>query len=637
MDDTLTNNKKYHNLQNNSRNKFDTNFSKENSNYLILDKLKSFYSLKTLIPPLHQNNKAAVLDIFKDILSDILDKIFYQDEKDLLNIEINQATERNKNIRLNSIQVKDHTMSITDEEKSKREIINENLNDGWSFKFDEKFFKDAKRQFRRKRKKILSESEKLLPKILIDFVNPRDIKRGYRKNIFKKSNTLHPILYKNLEEKLLNKNSKYLKLDVSQCYSDDTRKIDTTRIQFNCEKIKYSNSLFRSKLKFRENWKMIYNNPDIEENIKIKFMGIQSNKDQLKNKIEEKTIDFISNILNDELNKDKNNKLSKELTKLYREEKYDIEIDEHTIKENTPICHFIGGKTKLFKENKQYLISIYFDIYQDILNDVFNSKNSLFEFNESKKGKTIMENFRIISKIRPAFLHRTTIARQSIIKKFETLTHSPKLNKIEDRVNSGHSDKNKGRSKDDEDDDTKSNFDILGFANQTYINNILLRDFGYIENIQNIEKSNSDELNTENCLHTTIYNESLSRVDNSVSENKICENNLNLLKNRSDNSKKFTSKSNLNCNYENENENEGNISSVIQNQQIKKKSTDEFKKKQDNEFDTDENINILKNIKIKKDIKKSKNKSSKFNVLKDKDNLQNDFFYEISKNNYLIF
>ena len=72
---------------------------------------------------------------------------------------------------------------------------------------------------------------------------------------------------------------------------------------------------------------MIYNNPDIEENIKIKFMGIQSNKDQLKNKIEEKTIDFISNILNDELNKDKNNKLSKELTKLYREEKYDIEID----------------------------------------------------------------------------------------------------------------------------------------------------------------------------------------------------------------------------------------------------------------------------------------------------------------------
>ena len=185
--------------------------------------------------------------------------------------------------------------------------------------------------------------------------------------------------------------------------------------------------------------------------------------------------------------------------------------------------------------------------------------------------------------------------------------------------------------------DTKSNFDILGFANQTYINNILLRDFGYIENIQNIEKSNSDELNTENCLHTTIYNESLSRVDNSVSENKICENNLNLLKNRSDNSKKFTSKSNLNCNYENENENEGNISSVIQNQQIKKKSTDEFKKKQDNEFDTDENINILKNIKIKKDIKKSKNKSSKFNVLKEKDNLQNDFFYEISKNNYLIF
>ena len=37
-------------------------------------------------------------------------------------------------------------------------------------------------------------------------------------------------------------------------------------------------------------------------------------------------------------------------------DKYDIEIDEHTIKENTPICHFIGGKTKLFKENNDLAV-----------------------------------------------------------------------------------------------------------------------------------------------------------------------------------------------------------------------------------------------------------------------------------------
>lgn len=290
--------------------------------------------------------------------------------------------------------------------------------------------------------------------------------------------------------------------------------------------LKNLNTLRKTFRNIRENWILTYDNPNIDEKIKLKLFDIQSNKDGLKNKLEDKVKENINIILNADLNSDKNNKLSKKLINLYREEIYDLDIENFEEKSNKiiPKPTFIGAKAKILQENKDYLISVYFDIYDDILNDIFNSGKSIFDFNEDLKGSSILKNFQMRPRERQETIYNSPL-KDKMINKIENLRSGLSL-KLSNTSNNNYSKENsicsdhifnKGFKNlctclniNNDNDETRSNYDRLGLANQTYINNILLRDFSYKEKLQYIETSKSDSLSENSLENTSRMNDSIN-------------------------------------------------------------------------------------------------------------------------------
>lgn len=433
--------------------------------------------------------------------------------------------------------------------------------DKWLFKYDDNVFDDLanndnnKRKWpqkrRKKRKQQKLQSQKLMHKILIDFINPKDLKEGLlRQKQFFRALTLNPVKYKDFDEALVKKNLKLLDLNSSESEGELRVKDIKTRdlIRRYCV-LKNSNTLTKTNNKIRQNWQNIFDNPNLEENTKLKFMDILSNKSHLKNKIEEIVLDHINNILTDDINSDKNNKLSKKLIKLYREETYNLDVEKYDneAKNAFPNPTLFSTKAKILQENKDYLISAYFDIYEDILNDVFNSGNSIFEFNEEIKGNSILRNFQIRNKNeRQQAISKHGAQKDHFVNQIDSLKNAYNARRvnlftkeslsISDRlrmqfreqsnlnsnnannnyiINTGSLEYNDNHNNNNQMEtlETRSNYDKLGLANQTYINNILLRDFSYKEKLHYIENSRSDKVSDNN---NTIL-ENTSRINDSIS------------------------------------------------------------------------------------------------------------------------
>lgn len=255
--------------------------------------------------------------------------------------------------------------------------------------------------------------------------------------------------------------------------------------------------------KIKQNWKIVYDNPNLDHDIKIKLMGILTLKDQLKNKIEDQTLEYISKILNQDLYSDKNNKLSKQLIKLYREEKYDINIDDSEMN-NFIIPNLSAGKAKILQENKDYLNLVYFDIYNDILYDIFDSGACIADFNDKIKGSSILKNFEHEKNKKNPLKKISTINKDFILRNMENFNFKSSRKSIVYLPNSLNSERYKVSI--NADDDTRSNYDRLGLANQTYINNILLRDFTYKEKLDYIDKSDSENEKSDTSVDNVISN-----------------------------------------------------------------------------------------------------------------------------------
>lgn len=478
---------------------------------------------------------------------------------------------------LNDLNLADNEQNQNSENDSANETLNNHLKDKdseliydpnspqdkWLFKYDDDVFNDLGNnnnkskwsQMRRKRHKPPKlQSQRLMHKILIDFINPKDLKEGLlRQKQFMKALTLNPLKYKDFDELLVKKNLKLMYLNTSESEGEPRVKdIKTRDLIKRSYVLKNLNTLTKTNNKIRENWKNILNNPNLEENTKLKFMDILSNKSHLKNKLEEMVLDHINNILTDDLNSDKNNKLSKKLIKLYREETYNLDVEkyENEAKNAFPHPTILNSKAKLLQENKDYLISAYFDIYEDILNDIFNSGNSIFEFNEELKGSSILKNFQIrtkserhraISKRGPQkdylvnqieSLKNAYNARRVNLFTKESLSISDRL-RMQFRYQSNFSALNSGSLNNNnnlnhlESFDTRSNYDKLGLANQTYINNILLRDFSYKEKLHYIENSRSDKVSDINDTvldNTSHVNDSISLTNNGTGSSHMKKN-----------------------------------------------------------------------------------------------------------------
>ena len=114
-------------------------------------------------------------------------------------------------------------------------------------------------------------------------------------------------------------------------------------------------------------------NPYINPEAKIKLTDLQSSKNQLKEDIEEKIIGRVKKIINEDLIFCKNNKNCKRILNFFREKKYDIDCEKLMIK-NHEIQNptFLAAKGKVLQESTNYLITTYFDIYEEILNNIFN-------------------------------------------------------------------------------------------------------------------------------------------------------------------------------------------------------------------------------------------------------------------------
>ncbi len=416
-------------------------------------------------------------------------------------------------------------------------------------------------------KPIKLKSQKLIHYLPSDFINTNDLKEGFlnQKKLIK-SLSLNPIQYKNLDEILVKKNLKLMKLILSS-ESDNEIEHENSNINLNINNDKYNNeenniklsnnysktktknlvkrtiilknvnTLIRKQNDIRENWNFSYGNINLGENLKLKFMDIVSNKNHLKNIIESLVLERINNTLNDNLDSDKINKVSKRLLKLYRNKNYYLDIEKYNIEEQTifPNLNIVNNaKQKIIKENKDYLISSYFDIYEDILFDIYNSGNLIYEFNDQIKGNSILSNFQIDKAKNEKRLDNEYDKENNHLYKNDYLKKNYSQNILYDMVSFerfsicdkkrifnqnilnnnqnvkkiyNYEIKNTQQCNENnnvlEYEETKSNYDKLGLPNQTYINNILLRDFTYKEKKYYQENSCSDFFSdvtvVENC------------------------------------------------------------------------------------------------------------------------------------------
>lgn len=564
---------------------------------------------------------------------------------------------------------------LSENGKKKRKLINDDVKNSQKYdsliKYEEgiknKGSKYKKRKNNRPRK---LESEDLMHKIIIDFINPKDLKEGLLKQKqFLKSLTLNPINYKKTDENLLKKNLRIIYSNSPENNSErDYRKIKTKDLIKQTQILKNLNTLTNTCNIIRENWKLIFNNPTLEENIKLKFMDILSNKNHLKNKIEEKVLESISTILTDNLNSDKNNKLSKQLIKLYRRENTDLEIEEFNSKAKNvfPNPMFFSAKARILQENKDYLISAYFDIYNDILTDIFNSEKTIFDFNEDIKGKSILNNFQIYNKnARQIQTTNNNENKDFYSTKFEAIKNASQNRRInlnsydslssldkpkfllnkeltlnnKNNFNVNNLNVNEINTNTNDDDDLRSNYDRLGLANQTYINNILLRDFSFKEKINYIENSRSDKVSDNSYINSTLRiheNDSISvsynLESNKSKKEKFQSKVIQLFKEPIKNIAKKLQRQNNNLEDNILNENFGIKLNKNNNYEEKRNSLDK-KRNTSDEFNEDENHFMqLSNSSVKDHMKKKKKKDNKRNK---KNKLKSDYTVEISKKNQI--
>lgn len=566
--------------------------------------------------------------------------------------------------------------------------------DKWLFKYEDKMFDDVSnnkpyplRKRPRKNKPPKLQSQKLMHKILIDFINPKDLKEGLlRQKNFMRALTLNPIKYKDFDELLVKKNLKLMDLNSSESEGDIAVKdIKTRDLVKRSQILKNLNTLTKTNNKIRENWKNIFDNPNLEENTKLKFMDILSNKSHLKNKIEEVVLEHFNIILNDDLNSDKNNKLSKKLIKLYREESYNLDVEkyENEGKNAFPNPTLFSTKAKILQENKDYLISAYFDIYEDIINDIFNSGNSIFEFNEELEGSSILKNFQIRTKNeRHQAISKRGVEKVYLVNQIESLKNAynarrvnlftkeslsisdryrmqireqTNLNNINNNlINSNSMGIINNNVNNNESLDTRSNYDKLGLANQTYINNILLRDFSYKEKLHYIENSRSDKVSDNTVMENTSHiNDSVNISTYAAANNNPKKNSIFLKTNLI----KFFKEpiKNIAGNMHNSGSNQNNIQESVGNAELNgnfddsfeenntknknflsKNSPNAYNQEKSNPESDNDSISVRDRIKKKKKKEGKKPKGLKFNqaasnlVNKKNENLPTNF-YELSK------
>ena len=463
----------------------------------------------------------------------------------------------------------------------------------------------------------------MLHKIIIDFINPKDIKKGLlkKKNFFK-SLTIIPEAIQKEDEKLIQKNLKKLNINFPPDEILSVKEIKSESLYVNFTNFKNFYSLRKSTDKIKQNWKIVYDNPNLDHDVKIKLMGILTLKDQLKNKIEDQTLEYISKILNQDLYSDKNNKISKQLIKLYREDIYDINIDDRKMNDFV-IPNLTAGKAKILQENKDYLNNVYFDIYNDILYDIFDSGVSIADFNDQIKGSSILKNFELGKKNKNPVKKISTINKDFILRNIENFKSSRKTMLY--LPNSLNSERYKVSI--NADDDTRSNYDRLGLANQTYINNILLRDFTYKEKLDYIDISDSENEKSDTSVDNVISNvlDSNSLMGKNFKQ-KSSIGKLKALKFFREPIRKITNR--FLSLYNDKQGDEGENSYI---DEIKKNSSKDFHDEV-REIE-DENGIIMKKKKREKSKKVKKTKYSSKDKEKEKMNLS---FYGLCKINFLI-
>jgi hypothetical protein len=656
--------------------------------------------------------------VLNDIIQEMLEKLFLSNTNSINN-SISNLSQLNASImddsKFNEIdiinqesqdQLKNYNLA-DNEENYKSEDSGESISlennkdidliyspdmpkDKWLFKYEDNMFDDLANnkpksllKRRKKNKTAKQQSQKLMHKILIDFLNPKDLKGGLlRQKQFIRALTLNSINYKEFDELLVKKNLKLLDLNSSESEEEIKSKDFKTRdLVRRGQNLKNLNTLTKTNNKIRQNWKNIFDNANLEENIKLKFMDILSNKSHLKNKIEEKVLEQINNVLTDDLNSDKNNKLSKKFIKLYREETYNLDVEKYDneSKNAFPNPTLFSTKAKILQENKDYLISSYFDFYEDILNDIFNSGNSIFEFNEELKGNSILKNFQKRNKNdRHRAISNIDEQKELLVTNIESLKNSSNARRvnlfmkeslsISDRIRMlsreqqtnlnnnnciiGNSNSINNNINPTESLDTKSNYDKLGLANQTYINNILLRDFSYKEKLHYIENSRSTLSDNTILENTSRINDSISLSNHAAPSSSIKKNSIflktNLLKffkgpikniagnlhNNGLNSnliQESLGNTNLNGNFD-DTFDENNNKNINRNN-----DSDGFNQKKNNGESDNDSISLREPLKKKKKRDGKKVKPSKFDqaeiksVSKKNDDNKPTSFFELSK------
>jgi len=584
------------------------------------------------------------------------------------NISLNSqeaSDEETKEKKLKNI-VEDNEILLNSSENSRRrkKIKNTNKNDTEYNSLENSCLNDSKgkmeyfskaKRYIKKKKGDRPTSQRLMNKILIDFINPLDLKTGLmkQKNLLK-AKTLNYINFKEADEFLINKNINNFNYNSSDFEEEpQVKDIKTLNLIKKAQMLKNLSNLEKTQRRIRSNWNTHLNIPNLEENIKLKFIDILSQKNQLKIKLEDMVIEQITSSLNDALNSDKNNKLSKMLIKLYREDISIIEIDKFDEMTNNFFLNPIifNSKAKILQENKDYLNSVYFDIYNDIVNDIFNSKNSIFQFDQSEKGNSVLKNFQIRNKnLRTGIIDKDGIQREIIINKFEALKnnfHSKRFS-IDDRQ--------KWQLKDSsfcniqENEDSRSNYERLGLANQTYINNILLRDFAFKEELKYIDDSRSEKVSDRTILDITSYvnesinlsslvlNKKISLSQYKPTYNKTFKNLTKHFEDNLNNDKNPDINEGVNNEIIEELENGENFKKISEKISERKNSSEELNEKENNKaYDYSsgkkETSKIKKKRKTKK-IKTSKNSSNRNNSKKtDEQNANN---LELSKIIFLI-
>jgi len=649
LNSILSNNDNHNNNKNNNNN--------NDSNELIIN---------------HENNLSK--NIY--ISTDKEDKTIKNDiEDEYVNLKNNHITDHNNNGDVenngdsNSYNKK-HQINNSDEKDNCKDNNNIN-NDEDKDNMDPKSYEDSWRFIKntlnnfpvkkkvnvRKKKSLKLKSELLKHNVLLDLLNKNDLKKGlFKHKNFQKSFTLNRQNFNNCDDLLFKKNMKRIK---SSCSWDSEDEIETKIIDVNLEKklqvLKNVSNLNKRTGDIKEKWKPDYRYDNINENIKLKLMDIETYKQNLKNNLEDTIVREISYTLNQHINSDINNKLSKMLFKLYREVDYELDIEnfEKNAESVFPNPNLLNGKAKILQENKDYLISAYLDIYDDILNDIYNSGNSIFEFNEEIKGQSILKNFEMrMRKLRHVPYYKNGATKEIFIKKLETIKNMINHENTINNNNSINNTKyNYQESKEiynyiHERDETTSNYDRLGLANQLYINNILLRDFCYKENLQYIETLSSDK-ETDPMNNTLNDNSSKNNESYTLSnQNSNIKTNLRIDKR---NSKKYFKSpiGNLLRNSEIQNEFPQNINGRICD--FNKELADESKRVGtnkrrtisynliDNELEDDDvNYNYKENLKKKKKKDYKLKKFSKYsetmnNGNDSKKNNNQNAFWESSK------